>query len=223
MLCGLEFNYSDLMLLQDKIDIFLPKFMDNFPDVSMKPKGHFFQHYPAMIRKSGPLIKTFRFESENGYFKSKFQSNKNRKNICLSMAKRHQILIYLHYSRSTFLESEVSKGIGAKEIMPEILELHVREDIDRIILCKVNSFCQAKALVRSGNQYGEDEYIVIAYEDEPSFGLINSIFYIQRKDYLLCELRLVNQFSTHFNSYETETSGHFEMIDFDSIYDYHPL
>ena len=40
-----------------------------------------------MIRKFDPLIKTFMFESKNGYFKSMFQSNKNKKNICLNMAK----------------------------------------------------------------------------------------------------------------------------------------
>ena len=101
--------------------------------------------------------------------------------------------------------------------MPEILELHVQEAIDRIILYEVNSFCQSKALVRGGNQYGEGESIIIAYEDEPSFGLISSIFYIPRKNYLLCELFLVNQLNTHFNSYETEKSGYFELIDFDSI------
>ena len=118
MLCGLEFNNIDLMLLQDKTDNFSSKFMDNFPDVSMKPKGHFLQHYPAMIRTFGTLIKTLRFESKNGYFKSTFQSNKNIKYICLSMAKRHQMLMYLHYSRSTFLEFEVSKDIGTKEFVP---------------------------------------------------------------------------------------------------------
>ena len=53
--------------------------MDNLPDVSMKSKGHFLQHYPAMIRKFGPLIKTLMFESKNGYFKLTFQSNKKRK------------------------------------------------------------------------------------------------------------------------------------------------
>ena len=139
------------------------------------------------------------------------------------MAKRHQMLMHLHHSKSTFLEFEVSKGIGTKKIVPEILEPHVREAIDRIILYEVNSFCQSEALVRGGNRYGEDECIIIVYEDEPSFGLINSIFPIQRKDYLLCAPLLVNQFNTHFNSSEIEKSGYFEMIDFDSIYDYHPL
>ena len=53
--------------------------MDFFPNVIMKPKGHFLQYYPAMIRKFGSLIKTFRFESKNGYFKSTFQSKKNKR------------------------------------------------------------------------------------------------------------------------------------------------
>ena len=53
--------------------------MDFFPNVIMKPKGHFLQYYPAMIRKFGSLIKTFRFESKNGYFKSTFQSKKSKR------------------------------------------------------------------------------------------------------------------------------------------------
>ena len=78
MLCGLEFNNIDFMLLQDKIDVFFLKFMDNFPNVSMKPKGYFLQHNPAMFRKFGPLTKSLRFESKNGYFISTFQSNKKK-------------------------------------------------------------------------------------------------------------------------------------------------
>ena len=131
--------------------------------------------------------------------------------------------MYLRYSKNTFLQIEVSKGISTKEREPEILEPHVREAIDRIILYEVNSFCQSKALVRGGNRYGEGECIIIAYEDEPLSGLINFIFHIHRKDYLLCELLLVNQFNTHFNSYETEKSGYFEIIDLDIIYDCHSL
>ena len=62
ILWGNEFTNIDLLLLQDKVDTFYPKYMDVFPNVIMKPKGHFLQHYPAMIRKFGPLIKTLRFE-----------------------------------------------------------------------------------------------------------------------------------------------------------------
>ena len=95
-LCGTEFTNIDLLLLQDKIETFFPKYMNVFPNVIKKPKAHFLQHYPAMVRKFGPLIKTLRLESKNGYFKSTFQSNENRKNVCYSMAETHLMLMYIH-------------------------------------------------------------------------------------------------------------------------------
>ena len=53
ILCGTEFTNVDLLLLQNKIDTFFTKCMDVFPNVIMKPKSHFLQHYHAMIRKFG--------------------------------------------------------------------------------------------------------------------------------------------------------------------------
>ena len=36
----------------------------------MKPKAYFLIHYPEMIRRFGPLVKTLRFETKHQYFKS---------------------------------------------------------------------------------------------------------------------------------------------------------
>ena len=96
MLCTDESSNSDLLLLQNEINTFFQNYVDVFQNVSIKPQGHYLQHYPAMIRKSGPLVKTLRFESKNGYFKSTFQASKNRKNVCFSMGTRHQMRIYLN-------------------------------------------------------------------------------------------------------------------------------
>ena len=74
----------------------------------MKPKGHYLQHYPQMIRKFGPLVKTLRFESKNGYFKSTFQASKNRKNACFGMATRHHMRVYLNYSNSSILSFRIT-------------------------------------------------------------------------------------------------------------------
>ena len=110
ILCGTKFTNIDLFLLQKKIDTFFPKYMDFFPNIITKPKGHFLQHYPGMIRMFGPLIKTLRFESKNGYFKSTFQSNKNRNNVCYSMAERHQMLMHIHYAKSSLLDFKEVPG-----------------------------------------------------------------------------------------------------------------
>ena len=188
MLCGTEFTNIDLLLLQDKIDTFFPKYMDVFPNLIMKPKGHFLQHYPAMIRKFGPLIKTLRFESKNGYFKSTFQSNKNRKNVCYSMAERHQMLMYIHYAKSSLLDFKESQGICTKEVILEVLEPFVCEAIEDVFNFEEGEIlCQSKAVIKEGNRYGTDECVVLSCEDDkPLFGYLSSIFHYKRKDYLLC-------------------------------------
>ena len=99
ILCPDEFSNSDLLLLQDEIDTFFQNYADVFQNVCVKPQGHCLQHYPAMIR---------RFESKNGYFKSTFQASQNRKNMCFSMATRHQMRVYLNYCNSSVLSFKES-------------------------------------------------------------------------------------------------------------------
>ena len=126
--------------------------MDVFPNVIMKPKGHFLQHYPATIRKFALLIKTLRFESKNGYFKSTFQSNKNRKNVCYSMAERHQMLMYIHYAKSSLLDFKEFHGICTKEVALEILEPVVSKAIeDALNFEEGEILCQSKAIIKEGN------------------------------------------------------------------------
>ena len=188
--------------------------MDVFPNVIMKPKSHFLQHYPAMIRTFGPLIKTLRFESKNTYFKSTFQSSKDRKNVCYSVAERHQMLMYIHFVKSSLLE-----------VTLEVLESLIHKAIeDAFKFEEGETLCQPKAIVREGNRYGTGECVVLSGEDdEPLFGYVSFIFHYKRKAYLLCDLLVVSEFNTHFNCYQTEKSGYLEIFDLDKVYDYRHL
>ena len=114
-LCVLEFSNSGLVYLDQFLLSIFSKYMLIFPDVIIKPKAHFIQHYPQIISRFGLLVKTLRFESKHSFFKSALASNKNRKNIFQSMVKKHQFWMYLHYS--TMLENEtISQGIGITEV-----------------------------------------------------------------------------------------------------------
>ena len=93
-----------------------------FPDEHLKPKSHFLMHYPKMIEIFGPLIKTLRFEAKNGYFKACVHLTKNRKNICQTLAKRHQMLMYLHYNQRNLLASKEPQGISNQELSIECFE-----------------------------------------------------------------------------------------------------
>ena len=92
-------THSDLVILEPEIKSFFSEFIDIFPEVNMKLKAHFLIQYPTMIKRFGSLVKTLRFESKHSYFKSSLSDNKNRKNVWLSLAKRHLYMIYLHYSK----------------------------------------------------------------------------------------------------------------------------
>ena len=86
-----SFSNSDLTILELFIDEFFYIYLEGFPDANLKPKAHFLGHYADMIRRFSQLVKTLRFESKHQYFKVLTHLTKNRKNICQSLAKRHQL------------------------------------------------------------------------------------------------------------------------------------
>ena len=55
-----------------------------------------------LIRRFGPLVKTLIYESKHQYFKALTHLTKNRENICQSLAKRHQFVICLQYTKYDF-------------------------------------------------------------------------------------------------------------------------
>ena len=84
-LCSPYFSNSDLVVLDSQLHDFIKFYSEVFDDAKLKPKSRYLQQYPQMIKAFGPLVKTFRFKSKHGYFKSTFSGSKNRKNICYSL------------------------------------------------------------------------------------------------------------------------------------------
>ena len=82
---------TELMSLETSIRQFLVDFIAIYGPV-MTPKMHFMLHYPEEIRKHGPLrnLWTLRFEQKNQSLKRLLEQNRCRKNVCLSMAVKHQ-------------------------------------------------------------------------------------------------------------------------------------
>ena len=57
-LCSLSFTSTELVLIAEHIQLFFSKYVQLFDDVKLKPKAHFNFHYPHMIERFGPLVKT---------------------------------------------------------------------------------------------------------------------------------------------------------------------
>ena len=61
-----KFSHEDLVYRQFLIDKFFPN-------------SHFLQHYPKIIEKFCPYVKSFRFEAKHPYFKSCLALKKKKK------------------------------------------------------------------------------------------------------------------------------------------------
>ena len=86
-----------------------------------------------MIKAFIPLVKTLRFESKYEYFMSTFSGSKNRKNICCSLVKRHQMRMYLNYKKPNLLEHGDPQVKFLKEIPLESLKTHIQETLNNYL------------------------------------------------------------------------------------------
>ena len=206
-------------------DTFFSDFLKQFPDQELKPKAHFLHHYPLMIKKFGSLIKTLRFEAKHCYFKTMSQGSKSRKNICLTLAKRHQMSMYLNYIEQDLLKHKNPQGIMIKEMVVEALDQPVYNVLtERLDITSSDIFSQSKAVLFEGQRYNKDEVVVLDFvNDEPLFGLIKLVCYFKKEVYVLCDLLIILQFDTHLNSYEVTPSGVLDLVDLNDLHDYHPL
>ncbi|XP_027132715.1 uncharacterized protein LOC113745374, partial [Larimichthys crocea] len=84
--------------LECKISEHRKLYLEVFPGQNLLPKHHFLEHYPEMIKCFGPLVAlwTMRFEAKHSFFKQIVRHTKNFRNITLSLAKKHQLMVSYH-------------------------------------------------------------------------------------------------------------------------------
>ena len=119
--------------LEALISMHHQRFISCYPLATMTPKMHYMVHFPQQItrlirlrciiisiiiikychHRTGPLINTWcmRMEAKNKYFKETAHRS-NFKNVCLTVAKRHQRLLCSYLLSSQFFERDVDCGPG---------------------------------------------------------------------------------------------------------------
>lgn len=80
-----------------------------FPDFRLRPKHHFVEHYPQLVRKFGPLseVWTMRFEGKHKFFKRVIRTAQNFKNVAMTLATKHQKAVSYHLDCSSFFRPSV--------------------------------------------------------------------------------------------------------------------
>lgn len=83
---------DSISYLDFKISEHRAVFQEVFPHHRIRPKYHYLEHYPQLIRQFGPLVAlwTLRFEAKHIFFKGVICHTNGNKNVLLSLAQRHQ-------------------------------------------------------------------------------------------------------------------------------------
>ncbi|XP_056336525.1 uncharacterized protein LOC130247306 isoform X1 [Danio aesculapii] len=90
-----KFSEDSLSYLETKIFDHRSLFQEVFPNEKLKPKHHFLEHYPGLIRYFGSCVElwTMRFEAKHSFFKQVVHNTHNYKNILQTLSTQHQLMV----------------------------------------------------------------------------------------------------------------------------------
>lgn len=155
---------ESIALMHTLITDFVELLQDVFGQDCMIPKVHFLVHYPSLTAKFGPLYfcSTLRFEAKHSYFKSIARQTKNMKNICFTLAKRHQLLQCYQNSSSNFLVNDMLMG---KSCTIDMKDLHESLQLLLVPLGFQDGQCQTTSSVSiHGTKYCKNMFVCVAVE-----------------------------------------------------------
>ena len=215
---------ADLRILTEE---YLHDRKELFPNDPLKPKHHYVAHYPELILQFGPLIRlwTLRFESKHTYFKQCARKLHNFKNLCHTLAVRHQLL-QAYYSAGFLFPNPVTVHQGI-EFDPDTYNCHIQQAVETCQL-ECRHTVAASSVVYKGTTYKKGLFVVLEKTEEGLvFGKIQLI--------LVCTGTVVYFITeTHQSLYLVELGCHclisdnqdekkIVCIEADKLLDYYPL
>lgn len=212
-------------MLDDLVENFLRKFCAEFPDENVKPKMHFMVHYGSHCRMFGPLVQywSFRYEGKHGYFKDITCRMKCRKNVLLSLAKRHQYYQCWHlqqsgqYLHDCLLSNSTGRQVDIQTLPP------CYQTLLKPIIGERKMIFQAAMAEIAGIQYECGPAVVSgSLNFEPCIAVISGLFIVGGKLFIIGR-QLDNQtYYRHFHLYQG-TLGRSQLFCTEDLIDPFPL
>ena len=122
----------------ETLDYFVCKISDHrqilqeaFPELRLRPKHHYVEHYPTLVKCFGPLVHvwTMRFEGKHHFFKSVVHDAQNFKNVLKTLAIRHQNMMAFHLGSPSFFKSKTQTSRVDSVLvsaLPDVAQAHIR-------------------------------------------------------------------------------------------------
>lgn len=174
------------------LKVFIEEYMDNrkrlFPNAPLRPKHRYLCHYASLIIHFGPLIQpwTLQFESKHTFFKQCARKLHNFKNLCKTLAERHQLLqAYLSAGNLFPPLVQVEKGT---DFYAEVYNDRIGASVASCLFMS-QSAAACNYVTVKGTDYRRGMYILVENSDE---GLLmgkimlvivvhNSVYFVSEK------------------------------------------
>ena len=209
-------TYDTISFLRVLIEEKLELFKKLYPVNSMIPKQHYMVHYPSQISRLGPLIQSWNMRQESKLsFIKRVSRRSNYKNVCLTVAKKHQFWLCHQMVSSQLLTPTLDQSNKQLSCVLSEEEDYLQEECLRImptitqdaVVNHPHWVTLQSSLLRKG------VYIVLSYDTfQPVFGKVVDIAVIE-KTVLLCVLEFYGHvFNSHCNSFEISHRGVFKTL-----------
>ena len=227
LVCSPHISADQIAHLKYIIEEYLQERSALFPDQPLIPKHHYLAHYPDLIVKFGPLIRlwTLRFEAKHTYFKQCARKLHNFKNLCSTLAVKHQLL-QAYFSAGCLFPPcvQVDKGI---EFHASSYNDSIKSVTEEFQFTPENTVAAYK-IVFKGTEYKKGLFVVLDRNDDGLvFGRIelllahcgSQIYFVVKK----CQSLPLVELGVH--SLIPEFSGKQDMVCVEAIklLDYYPL
>ena len=100
--------------------------------------------------------------------------------MCQSLAKRHQFMMYLHYSKEYFLDPKLINIFDSREISCEALDYFDNKAVDKQLNLKTyDLLTQGPGVLFERQRYSFGDVVVLNFcDDEYQFSLVKSVLAI---------------------------------------------
>uniref|UniRef100_A0A224YW03 Enspm-3 dr n=1 Tax=Rhipicephalus zambeziensis TaxID=60191 RepID=A0A224YW03_9ACAR len=195
-----------LACLQDDIRYFLSSFVSLYPG-HIIPKLHFLVHYPRLINELGPLKQYWcmRYEAKHQYVKAIAVRNQNFKNICKTIAERHQLLQSYELCNPEFhnsLQTTKPRPLKEEDLAPCMAEV-VSPGVP---VWQVNSVTVEQLT------YKLRDVVILQKGLLPTFGQITHLYIYCGNVFLLVNVLGNTLFNRHRWSYVVQKTGEQKLV-----------
>ena len=214
---------ADILFFDSKIRDHKQLLTDAFPDFRFKPKHHFVDHYPHLMQCYGPLVQcyTLRFEGKHSFFKKVVRHIMNFKNLCMSLAERHQLHQAYLLAQPTYMRP-MCEFTCTSEIMVDMLASNVKELCFKHFPGK-KAIMQTNSVKIDGMDYKSGLAVACGSEcGLQAFAIISLIIVDDGNVHFVC-LLTESWYTESLRAFELCPAGSFVMLRHSALVDYYPL